>query len=322
VRLALHLGWQPYKEPPVGQANCGSAIRPGAGAARLAGIVQSRRQAASGACRRQNHCRNPAPGRGLQMEIVTARAERRARARLAAGAAFACLLAGLLAFAWPGAAASAPVRVVVLGQTATTPAPSCPGKIVKSVPVTPCRVEGHVTGFQAAAGGVKQPYEAPFDGTVVAWSITLARPSHKETASTANEVGFFNGLLGKPSEARIGILRPIENSKPPRFTLVRQSPLQVLNRYFGSKVIFALDHPLTVLRGQVVALTVPTWAPMFAFNVSGENTWRGSRAPKHCSSRADIQGGHPQQGVGKTKTYGCFYSSARLLYTATLVKQP
>jgi hypothetical protein len=38
--------------------------------------------------------------------------------------------------------------------------------------------------------------------------------------------------------------------------------------------------------------------------------------------RDDIQGGHPQQGVGKTKTYGCYYSEARLLYTATLVKKP
>ena len=27
-------------------------------------------------------------------------------------------------------------------------------------------------------------------------------------------------------------------------------------------------------------------------------------------------------GVGKTKTYGCYYSNARLLYTATLVKSP
>jgi hypothetical protein len=104
--------------------------------------------------------------------------------------------------------------------------------------------------------------------------------------------------------------------------LVRQSPIQVLNNYFGSKVVFALEHPLTVLRGQVVALTVPTWAPMFAVGISSENTWRGSRKPDHCASRSDIQGGHPQQGVGKTKTYGCYYSKARMLYTATLVKQP
>ena len=61
---------------------------------------------------------------------------------------------------------------------------------------------------------------------------------------------------------------------------------------------------------------------MFAFNVSGENTWRGSRLPKHCASKEDIQGGHPQQGVGKTKTYGCYYSNARLLYTATWSSSP
>lgn len=212
--------------------------------------------------------------------------------------------------------------MVVLGLTDSTPPPSCPGKIVNNVEVVPCRVEGHVTGFQALAGGVARPYEAPFDGKIVAWSITLSRPSRKDTDTTTDEVGFFNDFLGTPSEARIGVLRPVEESKPPRYTLVRQGPLQVLNPYFGGTVVFALDHPLTVLRGQVVALTIPTWAPMFAFNVGGDNTWRGSRKPKECSSKADIQEGHPQQGVGKTKTYGCYYSDARLLYTATVVKGP
>jgi hypothetical protein len=236
--------------------------------------------------------------------------------------ALACLLIALVAVALPGAAESAPPRVVMLGQTATTPPPSCPGKIVNNVEVVPCRVEGHVTGFQTMAAGEANPYEAPFDGKIVAWSITLSKPSRVDTKTTTDEVGFFNEFLGKPSQARIGVLRPVEGSKPPKYTLVRQSPLELLNPYFGSTPIFALEHPLTVLRGHVVALTVPTWAPMFAFNVSDEDTWRGSRLPKHCSSKADIQGGHPQQGVGKTKTYGCFYSNARLLYTATLVKQP
>jgi len=233
----------------------------------------------------------------------------------------ACLLAALVVLS-PGQADSAPLRVLTLGQTAETPAPSCPGKIVNEVPIQPCLVEGHVTAFQAIAGGIVKPYEAPFDGKIVAWSITLSKPSSKETKTTTNEIAFFNEFLGKPSKARIGILRPIEDSKPPRYKLVRQSPIQVLNPYFGSTPIFALEHPLTVLKGQVVALTVPTWAPMFAFNVSDENTWRGSRLPGHCSSKEDIQGGHPQQGVGKIKTYGCYYSNARLLYTATLVKAP
>jgi hypothetical protein len=259
----------------------------------------------------------------LQLEIVLRAGENqnhRTRALFAAG--LACMLAALVAAAWPGSADSAPARVVVLGQTDSAPPASCPGKIVNNVEVVPCRVEGHVSGFQAIAGGVPRPYEVPFDGKIVAWSITLARPSNKDSGTMTDEVGFFNEFLGKPSEARIGVLRPVEGSKPPQFTLVRQSPLQVLNSYFGSTVIFALDHPLSVLQGQVVALTVPTWAPMFAFNVADENTWRGSRLPDHCSSKEDIQSGHPQQGVGKTKTYGCYYSNARLLYTATVVKQP
>jgi hypothetical protein len=248
---------------------------------------------------------------------------RAAAGRLPIAGALVCLLAAMaIALLGPGEADSAPPRVVVLGQTATTPPPSCPGKIVAGVEVIPCRVEGHVSGFQVMAGGVPRPFEAPFDGKIVAWSITLARPSKNETKTTNDEISFFNDFLGRPSQARIGILRPIEGSEPPRYTLVRQSPLQVLNPYFGSKVIFALEHPLTILRGHVVALTIPTWAPMFAFGVSGDNTWRGSRKEKQCSSAADIQSGHPQQGVDKTKTYGCYYSNARLLYTATLVKTP
>jgi hypothetical protein len=243
---------------------------------------------------------------------------RRAWALIAAAG----LLAALIAIAAPREADSAPLRVVVLGQTAEMPPASCPGKIVNNVEIEPCRVEGHVTGFQSIADGVARPFEAPFEGKIVAWSITLAKPSTKETKTTTDEVGFFNDFLGSPAEARIGVLRPVEGSKPPKYTLVRQSPIEVLNPYFGSTPVFALDHPLTVLKGQVVALTVPTWAPMFAFNVSAENTWRGSRLPEHCSSKEDIQNGHPQQGVGKIKTYGCYYSNARLLYTATLVKKP
>jgi hypothetical protein len=253
------------------------------------------------------------------MTLSPAKTSPRTWAPLAAAAA---LLTALVIAISPGAADSAPLQVVVLGQTAETPTASCPGKIVNNVEITPCRVEGHVTGFQSIAGGIVRPYEAPFEGKVVAWSITLAKPSSKETATTTDEITFFDEFLGTPSEARIGILKPVEGTSPPQYTLVRQSPVEVLNPYFGSTPVFALQHPLSVLQGQVVALTIPTWAPMFAFNVSGENTWRGSRLPEHCSSKEDIQDGHPQQGVGKTKTYGCYYSSARLLYTATLVKKP
>ncbi len=237
-------------------------------------------------------------------------------------AALACLFAALVAILAPSAADSAPLRVLVLGQTPETPKPSCPGKYVNGKPVIPCLVEGHVTGFQTMADRIANPFEAPFDGKVVAWSITLSRPSTEKTATTIDEVGALNDLLGDPSEARISILRPVPNTRPPTYKLVRQSPIQILNRYFGSTPIFVLDHPLVVLKGQVVALTVPTWAPMFATELSAENTWRGSRRAQHCVSKEDIEASRPQQAIGSTEKYGCFYSKARLLYTATLVKKP
>ena len=115
---------------------------------------------------------------------LTEKTSRNGRAwALVAGAA--CLFAALVAVLAPGDADSAPLRVVVLGQTSETPPASCPGKIVNNVEITPCRVEGHVSGFQAIAGGVARPYEAPFEGKIVAWSITLAKPSSVETKNTS-----------------------------------------------------------------------------------------------------------------------------------------
>src|ERR1700753_2984864 len=136
----------------------------------------------------------------------------RRRASLALPLA-ACLTALVAALA-PGAADSAPLTVTVLGQTAETPPASCPGQIVHNVEITPCRVEGHVTGFQSIADGIAKPYEAPYEGKIVAWSITLSKPSSAETETTTNEIAFFNEFLGEPSEARLGILKPVEGHNP------------------------------------------------------------------------------------------------------------
>ena len=104
----------------------------------------------------------------------------RFRPRLGAGGA-ACLSRLWSRSSCLARAGSAPLRSIVLGQTAEMPKPSCPGKIVNGVEIIPCRVEGHVTGFQTIADGLASPFEAPFEGKVVAWSISLARPSTKKT---------------------------------------------------------------------------------------------------------------------------------------------
>ena len=72
-------------------------------------------------------------------------------------------------------------RVVVLGQTAETPPPSCPGKSSTASRSSPAGSRATSPASRSIADGVAAPYEAPFDGKIVAWSITLARPSTTET---------------------------------------------------------------------------------------------------------------------------------------------
>ena len=62
---------------------------------------------------------------------------------------------------------------------------------------------------------------------------------------------------------------------------------------------------------------MPTWAPAFAQGLDANNVWRASReAGQMHRTPTDIRQGEPQQKVGSRATYGCKYSTARLLYTA------
>lgn len=223
---------------------------------------------------------------------------------LAAAALLACLIALALALL-PGSAASAPRKVTVLGQTQTTPAPACPK--------SPCEAVGSVSGFQTRAGSIDNPFVVPYNGRVVAWSITLSKPK-------ASQQTFFNNFYGSPPEARIGVVTQVPDKDPPRYALQRQAPAVVLTPYLGSSVTFALDQPLTVKQGDIIALTIPTWAPAFAVGLDDSSGWRASRKAGACTKTADIKVSRPQQKIGSNKQYGCFYKTARLLYTATVVK--
>ncbi len=194
-------------------------------------------------------------------------------------------------------------RRVVLGRTASTPDPSCPAD--------PCQSVGSVTGFQVSSGNESHPFLVPADGTIRAWTLDLARPEGSQRS-------FFNGLYGSPPEARLAILRRVPGTRPPRFELRAQGPIEVLSRYLGEKARFAVALP--VQKGDIVALTVPTWAPAFARGLSFDNSWLGSRPSDKCSAAKGRPGVVPQQTKGSETTYGCLYETARLLYTATLVE--
>ena len=93
----------------------------------------------------------------------------------------------------------------------------------------------------------------------------------------------------------------------------------MLSPYLRKTVKFGAS--LRVEKGDIVGLTVPTWAPAFAQGLEANNVWRASRAsPGKCTNATDVRQGEPQAQIGKRATYGCRYTTARLLYTATVVE--
>lgn len=192
---------------------------------------------------------------------------------------------------------------VVLGSTASMPDPSCPD--------LPCQAIGSVTGFQVSTSQGSLPFRVPRDGKVKAWTLTLAQPTNKQRS-------FFNGFFGTPPEARLAILHRVPGTEPPRYVLRRQGQIHVLSPYLGQTVKFSAN--LKVEKGDIVGISIPTWASAFAQSLPSSNAWRASREEGKCTNTTDVRQGQPQMKVGVRATYGCRYSTARLLYTATVVE--
>lgn len=232
--------------------------------------------------------------------------KRHMRSMTVAGAACLAIALGIVILAaGGGASGAAPARTtVVLGQTATTPTPNCPNE---------CRGIVSSTGFQIATSQGKLPFRVPFDGEVTAWTLTLGQPTNSQRS-------FFNNLYGRPPQAHLAILKRVPGSDPPVYRLRRQSPIRVLSPYLGSTVKFKLGRPLRVLKDDIIALSVPTWAPAFSDGLGTTDRWRASREEGLCGAGSAATG-RPQQKLNSKREYGCTYETARLLYTATVVKR-
>ena len=218
--------------------------------------------------------------------------------RLAPAAIACALLALALA---PGASA----RVVELGADNTPAKSKCPDN--------PCEVVGRVTGYQGRSDQTTNPFIAPSEGKIVAFTITLAKLEQNQTS-------YFTNLYGGAPQARITILRKGKKKKSRLdHKVIAQSKIYSLQHYLGSTPSFALSQPLSVPKGYFVALTIPTWAPAFARDLSKSNWWRSSRKKKNCD---DVTQHAAQLTIGNIMTYGCTYHTARLLYTATFVTTP
>src|SRR6478609_6455604 len=111
---------------------------------------------------------------------------------------------------------------------------------------------GSVTGFQVSTGQGSMPFSVRKNGKITSWTLTLSQP-------TSSQRSFFNGFFGTPPEARLAILRRVAGTNPPRYPLRAQGSVKVLSPYLGQTVKFGASLP--VEKGDIVGITVPTWAP-------------------------------------------------------------
>ncbi len=222
--------------------------------------------------------------------------------------ATAIVVAGLAVAAW-----ALPPREYGL-EPQNRPAADCPQE--------PCRATGKMTGFQ-----VQQLKQA--DGSrvtefptrvrkrnswLVAFSLKLGDPTDRQKR-------FFNRLWGKPAQARISILDPEpkqgdRRNRRQRYRLHNQSQVFNVAPYFGKKAWFVLKQRMHVSKGQVIALTLPTWAPVLATDLRARERWRSSRHPDHCE---DVTRPSAREKVGRLRDYRCAHTTARLLFTALVV---
>jgi hypothetical protein len=202
-------------------------------------------------------------------------------------------------------------RAKLLGKTKGTPRSQCPK------PSRNCQAVGRLTGFQLRASKSKNPFVAKQAGSLVAWSVDLTgrpKPSQRR---------FFGKLYGhKPfgtnPSARVAILK---KKKGKKYKLKSQSPPVDLSDSIGEKPIFTLGKPLRMAKGDILAITLPTWTSAFAVGVStNENVWTASRPGNACEvgtegqARKNLKKSKPQEEIGSARSYGCTYEGARLLY--------
>lgn len=201
------------------------------------------------------------------------------------------------------------------GQTATRiTAPTCP----PGVKPTNCTIVlTQVTGLEVVRDGISYPTRVTKRGRIVAFTVGLSALS-SDPKTRQKYINNLDSTYGGQPLAAITVLSP---SGPNRWTVAAESGAFRLEPYLGQVAQFPLDESLPAEPGDVVALTVPTWAPVLSIMVkpAAKFEYRQSRLfncpnPPN-SSQAQVK-------VGTTTTYGCDYKGTRIEYSATEITHP
>jgi hypothetical protein len=204
-------------------------------------------------------------------------------------------IATLLALTFaPGVLADA----IQIANAGTVDPPSCP--------LNPCVVISRTTALQVKDGSTLQPFAIKHAGRITAWSVTLGLPS-------SGQIHYFDSSEGGTARAALVVLRNVRGLD---FTLIAESPTVRVQPYFGKTIELRLSETIPVIKGDVLALAVPTWLPALALNYSPLTSWRASRSASRCK---DVTAQSSQSVIGSSAEYACLYQTALITFSATEV---
>jgi hypothetical protein len=156
-------------------------------------------------------------------------------------------------------------------------------------------------------------------GRIVAFSVGLSRLSSNATTAR-NDISFLDHTYGGTTQVQLTVLRPVGSRSLRRFRVAAESPVFHVQPYLGQVVQFPLLNSLPVVRGEVLALTTPTWAPVLVINQSSNRfAYRQSRT-MNCNNPPTISSA--QVSINQSAQYKCAYPGTRVEYSATEVTNP
>lgn len=216
----------------------------------------------------------------------------------------------------PSVATAADIQ---LGVTKTPMvAPVCPA----GVPQNQCNiVVPQLTVFNITSDGVKNPMMVHKPGELVSVKVGVsAISSDQKTLKT--DVSYLDKTYGGPAEAELAVLRRVGTRSQLRWSLVATSPAYQLSPYRSQVVQFPLATPLPVVPGEMVALTVPTWAPILSYDLAASQfAYRQSRMT-NCTKAGASTVIQAQLTIGQQARYGCDYQGTRVQYSAEEITTP
>ena len=231
----------------------------------------------------------------------------------------------------PAVASAADVQVGV--TTSPLVSPTCPAN-AQGANCTILLTQ--VTAYETLRDGVSNPDTVKQAGVISSFTLGLAGTDLITPAIIAAKDAQYGG----PPEAQLTALVPTGTPTNPSFRVAAQTAVVKLRSELGKVAEFPLLTPLPVVRGEILALTVPTWAPVlsieqdktkFSYAQSRTQTMvtvkvktsTGAIVNKRessCFTAGTIN--FAQIVVGELSGYSCAYPGNRIEYSALEVTTP